>query len=219
MRRVLVIAVVTAAAVAAAIQPAFAAEPSLVMTARCAYGVVEPGGPYDLFIVSTSGSGLPAATRLVLIESATGANFPIETDAAGSFSVDFGLGFLAATRTVETVVFTETVFNDLNGNSVLDAGEAIVSSTVTLTCPLTAEQKITNLITDLQSSALGPGGSAINKLQAIAGSLDSSNQAACNQLSALANEVRAQVGKKLTQEEANTLLSAIASIKTTAGCA
>src|SRR5439155_26800017 len=137
-------------------------------------------------------------------ESATGAAFPIETDAAGSFSnLDFGLGFLAATRTVETVVFTETVFNDLNGNFALDAGEAIVSSTVTLTCPLTAEQKITNLITDLQSSALGPGGSVLNKLQAIAGSLGTNKQAACNQLSALANEVRAQVGKKLTQDEAN----------------
>ena len=219
MRRFLVIAVATAAAAAAAIQPAFAAEPSLVLTARCAYGVVEPGGPYDLFILSTSGSGLPAGTRLVLIESATGADFPIETDAAGSFSIAFGLGFLAATRTVETVVFTETVFNDLNGNFALDAGEAIVSSTLTLTCPLTAEQKITNLITDLQSSALGPGGSVLNKLQAIAGSLGNNNQAACNQLSAVANEVRAQVGKKLTQDEANTLLSAIASIKTAADCA
>lgn len=84
----------------------------------------------------------------------------------------------------------------------------------------TAAEQLANLITQLQSAPAGPGNSYLAKLQAIAASVGSGdNQAACNQLAAFENEVRAQTGKKLTATEANMLLAEAAAIETKGGCA
>jgi nitrous oxidase accessory protein NosD len=84
----------------------------------------------------------------------------------------------------------------------------------------TAAEQIADLITQLQSGSAGAGNSYLAKLQTIAGSIENGEkQAACNQLAAFENEVRAQTGKKLTQSEATSLLTETAAIKTKAGCA
>ena len=111
-----------------------------------------------------------------------------------------------------TVTLCETARSFFGGVTPLATGEILVVAA-------SAEQKLDELIRQLQSSPVGPGGSYLAKLQSIAGSVGSGNtQAACNQLSAFKNEVEAQTGKKLTQSEADELLAATASIKTRLGC-
>ena len=57
------------------------------------------------------------------------------------------------------------------------------------------------------------------KLQSIAAAMDDGNlEAACNKLAALAAEIRAQSGKKLTVDDANALLQAVAATREAAGC-
>lgn len=83
----------------------------------------------------------------------------------------------------------------------------------------TAEEQLADLIAELQASTVGPGGSFLAKLKAAAASLASGNAgAACNQLSAFENEVRAQAGKKLTQSAADALLAEVAAIKAKTPC-
>lgn len=83
----------------------------------------------------------------------------------------------------------------------------------------TPEQQIADLIAELQAAPVGPGGSYLAKLQAISDSVGASNtQAACNQLAAFGNEVRAQTGRKLTEAETSTLLAAAAALSTKLGC-
>jgi hypothetical protein len=83
----------------------------------------------------------------------------------------------------------------------------------------TAAQVIADLTAQLESNPAGPGNSYLSKLQAIADKIGSGDStAACNQLDAFVNEVNAQVGKKLTQEQADALLAEVAKIRTKAGC-
>lgn len=83
----------------------------------------------------------------------------------------------------------------------------------------TAAERLSDLIAQLQSTPVGPGGSFLAKLEAAAASLASGNaSAACNQLSAFENEVRAQAGKKLTRIEADALLAEVAAIKAKTPC-
>lgn len=83
----------------------------------------------------------------------------------------------------------------------------------------TAGEQVADLITQLQSSPAGPGNSYLSKLQSIAASIEGGNaNAACNKLGAFESEVRAQTGRKLTQSEADVLLTETAAIKTKEGC-
>lgn len=84
----------------------------------------------------------------------------------------------------------------------------------------TAAEQLADLIAQLQAAPVGSGNSFLAKLQAIAASIDGGDtQAACNQLSAFDNEVRAQTGKKLTESEAATLLAETAALAAMSGCA
>jgi hypothetical protein len=84
----------------------------------------------------------------------------------------------------------------------------------------TAAEQLADLLAELQASPVGSGNSYLAKLQAIAASISGGDtQATCNQLSAFENEVRAQMGKKLTQDEATLLLTEAAAIKTKLPCA
>jgi hypothetical protein len=88
-------------------------------------------------------------------------------------------------------------------------------------CPdeRTADEHLDDLITVLQAAPLGPGNSYLAKLQAIADSIGSGkSDAVCNKLNAFENEVEAQIGKTLTQTEADALLAEAAGIKAKAGC-
>lgn len=83
----------------------------------------------------------------------------------------------------------------------------------------TADEQLTDLITELQTAPIGPGNSYMAKLEGIAGSIGDGNvDATCRKLRAFENEVQAQSGKKLTASEADALLREAAAIKTKAGC-
>lgn len=83
----------------------------------------------------------------------------------------------------------------------------------------TAAEQLADLIAELQAAPAGAGGSYLAKLQAIAASMADDNlDATCNQLGALAHEVEAQAGKKLSLDEARALLDEVAAIRASAGC-
>jgi hypothetical protein len=83
----------------------------------------------------------------------------------------------------------------------------------------TPEQQLADLIAELQAADIAAPGSYLAKLETIAASIESSKRdAACGQLAGLASEVQAQSGKKLTAEDANALLRAIAGIQLNVGC-
>ena len=83
----------------------------------------------------------------------------------------------------------------------------------------TAEERVTDLIAELQGSATVISRSLLTKLETSVGSMSAGElQAACGALQAFANEVAAQSGKKLTFDAANALLIEIREIRTTAGC-
>jgi alpha-tubulin suppressor-like RCC1 family protein len=75
-------------------------------------------------------------------------------------------------------------------------------------------------LTSLSSSLAGVGGGSFSSQlnQAIAQLAAGQTQAACNDLTAFANHVKAQSGKQLTTTQANALLAQIAQIKSAIGC-
>jgi hypothetical protein len=98
-------------------------------------------------------------------------------------------------------------------------GNLVVTGEVTVVdADRTAAEQLADLIAQLQTAPVGAGSSFIARLQAIAHSFDGDTPAACAQLNAFENEVRAQTGKKLTQGEADGLLAATGAIKTETGC-
>lgn len=99
--------------------------------------------------------------------------------------------------------------SDLSGNAV--AG----SFTVTVHTASPSAQ-----LTSLSSSLAGVGGGSFSSQlnQAIAQLAAGQTQAACNDLTAFANHVKAQSGKQLTTAQANALLAQIAQIKSAIGC-
>jgi hypothetical protein len=81
----------------------------------------------------------------------------------------------------------------------------------------TAEELVTILAGEV--AGVGPGGSLAAKVASALAYLRAGNDgAACSTLRALANEVRAQSGKKITAAQADDLLAAIAEIAALAGC-
>jgi hypothetical protein len=82
-------------------------------------------------------------------------------------------------------------------------------------------QSIADLINTIDSFNLQPGiaNSLEAKLNAAQAPLAAGNStAACNQIKAFINEVKAQSGKKLTAGQASTLITAAQAIRTALGC-
>jgi lysophospholipase L1-like esterase len=67
-------------------------------------------------------------------------------------------------------------------------------------------------------TGIGPGKSLLAKVQSIAEKVADGDEGACGLLGALAHEVRAQTGKKLTQAQADHILSEAAAISAGVGC-
>ena len=100
-----------------------------------------------------------------------------------------------------------------------DATDLVLVGEITVVESPTAAEQVADLIAELQAAPVGPGNSYVAKLESIADSIAAGDiQDACNQLGAFENEVNAQTGKKLTQTEADALLTAVSEIKTTLGC-
>jgi hypothetical protein len=85
---------------------------------------------------------------------------------------------------------------------------------------LTPSQMLDQMVSMIDAFALNSGtaDSLKAKLAAIRSSLDTDNNAACNQLNAFMNEVNAQDGKKLSSDEAAKLRAVAASLSGAIGC-
>ena len=80
---------------------------------------------------------------------------------------------------------------------------------------------ITTLASDVQGFGLphGTGRSLLAKLNAAQGNVDAGRlQAACNSLGAFINEVGAQAGKKLDEDQADELVATATVIRQLLGC-
>jgi len=106
----------------------------------------------------------------------------------------FGIGFPAATRTVETITFAATAFLDVDGDYHLDADETVLATaTTSLTCPLRLSSTIDEL-TETGALSEGTAQSLESKLHASAAAAAAGNtEAAINQLEAFIREVRSRV--------------------------
>ena len=81
------------------------------------------------------------------------------------------------------------------------------------------DEQTSDLLTTVTDNHLGSGNSLSTKLQAVLDSLARGNTStACLQLGAFIREVSAQSGKKLTTEEADSLIAAATQIQAVLGC-
>lgn len=83
--------------------------------------------------------------------------------------------------------------------------------------PPTADERLQALASYV--NGIGPGKSLTAKVRSIQEELaDGDEDGACDQLAALAQQVEAQTGKKLTQDQAGHILSDVAAISAALGC-
>jgi hypothetical protein len=80
-------------------------------------------------------------------------------------------------------------------------------------------EQTADLLSYVTDNNLGSGNSLSAKLQKVLASLaNGDTSSACSQLSAFVHEVQAQSGKKLTADQAVTLIAGAAQIETVLGC-
>ena len=191
MRKLLIL--VTAMSVWATSPASAVAAPTLTITGRC--------GPDEfgqiLYFFDVFGSGFEPNDELAFLEESPRGDGvgPIEISETGTFTHQFGFGFGPAEPFPESFTFSETVWDDLDNDLNLEAGEPVLATdTLTVMCPLASPEGRIEQARASGTINRGEARSLLAKLESAAASAASGNSmAARNKLKAFIHEVKAML--------------------------
>jgi hypothetical protein len=168
------------------------AAPTLTITGRC--------GPNEfgqiLYFFDVFGSGFEPNDELAFFEESTAGDGvgPIEISETGTFTHQVAFGF-GPEFFPESFTFSETVWDDLDNDLNLEAGEPVLATdTLTVVCPLASPERRIEQARASGTINRGEARSLLAKLESAAASAASENStAARNKLKAFIREVKAML--------------------------